>query len=1090
MPIIDNVNKKMAEALSNALETSDRVDICVGYFYFSGFKLLAQQLIDKKIRIIVGKELDPECIPDIVKYSRDRSVTLDSYCTRRPTTSEIKMRENYIDALVGFANDSDVLDSIENQDLFKIFISKLRDGSLEIRKTKEDYHGKFYLVYNKSQFSANGDFPGTHFMGSSNFTYSGLTGQMELNDVSRDADKFKELEKIFDEHWSSSKSIAIVDKNTSLDFIKMIKERVWIGHEPTPQEIYLRVLTEFYSSIENRNDISTPSAITNGLFFDLEYQYDAIKLGIDRINNIDGVIIADVVGIGKSIIASAIAHNLKLDTLIIAPPLLISQWEEYKVQFGILGPRVMSSGNMKAVYETYSYSSKPLLIIIDEAARFRNEDTDAYKMLHQICRCNPKNKILLITATPFNNSPKDIFALIKLFQTPGQSTIRSIDNLSMRFRDLIKRYTKLRRESRTLPKHELESELSFIEKEQRRFLEPVLIRRTRIDLQNITRYRKDLENQNIKFPDIVGPELLEYNLAETTDIYLETLDKISNPEGNHIFKGARYKPATYLTPEGSKNLIEKYGEGREGDLSTAHQNLADFMRVLLVRRFESSREAFRISLERMISNNIEILDWWNIKKVVPVMKKGALPDLDDFSQFDQEDGKDLEVQLQILRERKGLMEIPTSWIHSSFIEDVKTDIELLKGIHKKWFSKTLIQDPKITCIQQIIQKHLDDDPNRKIVIFSEYRDTVMYLFNQLEGLGIKRILFYTSSEASTLNRRIVSLNFDASRPKEKQEDEFSILICTDALSEGVNLNRAGAIINFDIPYNPTRVIQRIGRINRINKLMFPQIFIYNCFPTVVGEAETRIKSIATLKIRLINNVIGSDSRTLTPDEDLKSFFTDELATAQSKNEGQSWDVNHLEAYEKIRYDPPLMAKIKSIPRRTRIARRLGNVKSSGVVLFSKKGQSVIFTSSFGDRAEVLSAQNGLDIFEATENEIGIDNSDKFPSMFNAAKNKIMEKSPLPEITGRRSDAIKLLTLIASNTPYEAYCNDLIKIIGTYDDVSDGALKDISLCDPSDIEKCFEQVRLIIPESFIKNVLIKTDKTEDQVEIILLAEEFK
>ena len=161
---------------------------------------------------------------------------------------------------------------------------------------------------------------------------------------------------------------------------------------------------------------------------------------MDKLNKYNGAILADVVGLGKSIIASAVARNMDLKTdlktVIIAPPHLIPQWEEYKEEFGIRGSKVYSSGKIAEVYERYHDARDPMLYILDEAHRYRNEDTGDYKLLHQVCRSHPQNKILLLTATPFNNDPKDVFALIKLFQTPGQSTIRSVDNLSLRYREL------------------------------------------------------------------------------------------------------------------------------------------------------------------------------------------------------------------------------------------------------------------------------------------------------------------------------------------------------------------------------------------------------------------------------------------------------------------------------------------------------------------------------------------------------------------------------------------------------------------------------------------------------------------------------
>jgi len=1093
VPFIDNRNQTMLDALSNALETADSVDICVGYFYFSGFQLLANKLRDKKIRIIVGKELDPECIPEIVKYSRTQEVSLDKYGLRKSTNSQLQMRQNYLDALVGFVNDSDTFDNSDNELGFEMFISKLADGSLQIRKTIHDYHGKFYVIHNKKELSHRGDFPGTIFHGSSNFTYRGLSGQDELNDVSKEKVKFNDAMKIFEDQWSNSKSISIVDGSSSNDFIQELKKKLWIYQSPSPYNMYLRVLTEIYGNMESGSGIKTPSEITDGTFLDFQYQTDAIKFAIERINKLDGVIISDVVGLGKSIVASAVAFNLDLDTLIICPPHLIQQWEDYKVEFRIRGPRVMSSGNIKNVYETYSDSRKPLLILIDEAHRFRNEDTNDYKLLHQICRSNPNNKVILLTATPFNNSPKDIFALIKLFQTPGQSTIRSIDNLSLRFRELIKRYALLRKNLRTISKADLDRETREIAEEQRRYLEPVVIRRSRLDLQYVTRYRKDLEFQKIRFPEIVGPELLEYDLGDSTSLYLDTLEKISNPAKEACFKGARYMPATYILEKDKDKFIEKFGYELDGlDLTRAQTNIAEFMRKLLVMRFESSRDAFRISLHRMISNNYLILSWWNELGVVPIMKKGVLPDPSDFSMEDGELNDDFEEKLQFLREHKGLIEVPREWMNSTFVYDVQADTELLEQIRSKWFERELTIDPKIVCVEKIINDLLKVYPNRKIVIFSSYADTVKYVAGELLKSGIHNVLSYTSVDASKENRNILLSNFDASFPDNKQQDDYSILVCTDALSEGVNLNRAGVIINFDIPYNPTRVIQRIGRINRINRLMFPELHIYNCFPTVVGEQETRIKSISTLKICLINNVLGSDSRTLTPDEDVQSFFKDEFVKTEGAREELNWDAIHLEAYEQARANPALLEEAKRIPRRTRIARTTSQGAGNRAVVFSKKGQNTIFVSTeIGKVSELLSTQVGLSIFQAGEDEAGTDLTKNFPNLFGLALEKLSEKHPLPELRGRRSDALKLLealriTLSAS----EVYCSDLIKVISKYDDVSEGALKDIAQVDTSDLGKCYAEIRKIVPESFIRNVLERIQRMEDEADVVLLAEEFR
>ena len=173
--------------------------------------------------------------------------------------------------------------------------------------------------------------------------------------------------------------------------------------------------------------------------------------------------------------------------------------------------------------------------------------------------------------------------------------------------------------------------------------------------------------------------------------------------------------------------------------------------------------------------------------------------------------------------------------------------------------------------------------------------------------------------------------------------------------------------------------------------MFPQLHIFNCFPTVVGEQETRIKSISTLKIGLINNVIGSDSRTLTPEEDVQSFFKDEFARTEGSKEELNWDAIHLEAYEQAKASSPLMEEVNRIPRRTRIARHATERQDNRAIVFSKKGQNTLFVlTEAGKEAELLSTQSGLALFQAEESEVGAELTKDFPNLFGIAWEKLAE----------------------------------------------------------------------------------------------------
>lgn len=1083
----------MQDALRNALGTANRVDIAVGYFYFSGFEALAEALKDKQVRILVGMEVDPKCIPDIVQFSKEADEDLSRWQPRKPTRSSLGLKQNYTDALVGFLNDSDTFDDPVADKAFEIFVTKLQDGTLEIRKTLTDEHGKFYLVHNKPEASQNGDFPGTVFSGSSNMTYRGLVGQGELNDSYRDRSKFEEYEQRFQEMWDPSHSVAIADSHNKDQFIGELQSRVWKYHVPTPYHMYLRVLHEVFNH-EEKEEILSPSKITGGQFLDLKYQLDAIRMGLDRLSKFDGVIVADVVGLGKSIIASCIARNLDMTAVIVAPPHLIPQWEDYKEQFGIRGSRVFSSGSISQVHERYQASAQPILLILDEAHRYRNEDTNDYKLLHQVCRGNPDNKIVLLTATPFNNAPKDIFALVKLFQTPGQATIRSVDNLSLRFRDLIDRYRILRKDmARGLGQHKIDKEAEEIAEEQRRLIESVVIRRSRIDLKQIKRYRDDLARQKIDFAEVVGPELMEYDLGVLLDLYLETLVTISaRSEGNEGFIGARYKPATYIHDR--EAFLKQFGPDLdETDLRTAQSNLADFMKKLLVMRFESSKYAFKSTLDKMIQTNELVERWWEDLGLVPIMKKGQIPDPSDLLDYDEEDGEDhrgLEDELGSLKEQKGLISVPKELVDDKFITDVQKDTTLLREIRQKWFDDPAVrdEDPKTDDVAKRIHDLLAENPERKIVVFSTYADTVRYLADVLPKLGVDRLMRYTAADATAATRRVVKANFDASLPPDQQANDFDVLVATDALSEGYNLHRAGVVINYDIPYNPTRVIQRVGRINRINKKVYDRIYIFNSFPTAVGEAETRVKQISTLKMKLINAIVGSDTKTLTDDEQVRSYFKDEFEEAEASIETASWDAVHRDVYFKALADGAAMEIAMNIPRRSRVYRK--DRPDDGVIVFGKKGEQSIFTLAVdATDPEVVSAERAIPLFAAEASEEGFPVQDRFAPVFNKAKEKLFAKNPLPRIKGRRQDAIKILTAIKAAVPSaESYCADLIKVIRDYDDVSEGTLKDIAQVKLRNVETAFAELQKIVTVQFIRNVIDRAHRADEGAELLLLAEE--
>ncbi|MEG1509729.1 MAG: helicase-related protein, partial [Clostridia bacterium] len=1030
--IIDNKNKTLLDSIRNSLKQAESVDILTAFFYFSGFNVLADELKDKKIRILVGNTIDPSAINDLCKIVNDSpNESLEHYAVRGYSRlNNLQKKKSYIDGFIDLFNKSPLateFDNTDSQKIFKMFLDKIQNGTLEIRLTSETNHAKAYILTNKQEYSCFGDQKGVVFTGSSNFTYNGLRGQGEMNERFSDNVKYEEYLNSFEDLWQDSKAIDVCVNDGNDEFVSELKKKLWIFAKPTPYHIFVRILFELYSSLNN-SQIVTPNEISVGKFINLKYQIDAIKYGVDCINKNNGVIIADVVGLGKSIIASAIANNLDMRrTVIIAPPHLVEQWNDYQQDFGLRGVKVCSSGKIEDLYKTYASDPNPILYIIDEAHRYRNELSDNYQFLHQLTRSNAENKVILLTATPYNNRPQDLFALIKLFQTPSRSTINSVDNLSVRFHELIAKYNKLEKEGKKNLTPGIKEDLEKLSQQLRVLIDPVIVRRSRIDLKEVKEYADDLKQQDIHFPEVIGPELVEYDLCEMRDLYVSTLGHLSNN-----FICARYNPSAYLIdPEAFMHAYGGFFE--ETDIRLFQGNLAKFIRRLLVMRFESSKAAFRMTLDSILSSYENMKKWW-AKGYVPIKKKGYLPDpndeeieetINEINSMD-EDGIDIE------KIKKKAIPVPKEMFKDDFISAVESDIKLLTSIKNDWFvDKEVGVDPKYNKIKSKINELLAINSKRKIVVFSYFADTANYVKEQLETDGF-RVLLYTGGATKT-DRDIVRQNFDASYKAEDQKNDYDIIVATDALSEGFNLNRAGVIINYDIPYNPTRVVQRIGRINRINKQMFDAIYIYNFFPTDIGEQNTLIKGISTLKMLLINNIVGSDTKTLTPDETLQSYFKTQFEDADSSSSEKSWDNEFKNIYNSIKHNVTLQNAVMQIPERARIVRK--NCKDVCAISFAKRGNNTLFAiaDTKSNMAEVVPAEIVLKLFKAEMDEKSFEFDEALDKKFAVLRDEISKPYPKIKLDKRKSEALDNLQKLLAVCPAEKdYLNDLLEVIRIYD----------------------------------------------------------
>lgn len=1077
---ITNKDKFLSDIINGILPKTDAVDILVGYFYYSGYVQLSDNLKSKNIRILVGLDVDLQ----ITKHIRE----VENFRQSLPSRSNIK--EEYYKQFVKIFNDTDFLDTAEKLEQFKMFYGKIVDGSLEIRKTLEPCHSKMYLFAYNDQMNEDGELPGVVITGSSNLSYQGLTGRLELNARFNDKADYEEGHNIFEELWKDS--VVVVDKSNIDEWNDKVMEHIWYDKIYSPYLMYIRVLREYFS-IPTKEDLLTPFDITDAKYSNLKYQTDAVQMALNALDNHNGAIVADVVGLGKSIVASTIALNLKLRTIVVCPPHLCKQWEGYKDDFRFTAS-VFSAGKIEDAllhYEEHVKDNEQFLIIIDEAHRFRNEYTQDYALLHNLCL---GNKVLLLTATPFNNEPADIYSLIKLFQIPSRSTLKTVENLGAAFKNLIDKYRDLREAQKKgkTSEEKIKVEANNISKGIRSIIGPLVVRRSRLDLQEIDEYADDLKQQNIQLVIPNDPTELTYDLSNLRDLYLNTLDRISKSKGPkddvYRYKAARYSPILYVHEEMKEKLAKELEDktGVKFNLLIGRQgNLSDFMRHMLVSRFESSVAAFQSSLGYMIQSSEHILKWVEKRGKIPVYKKGNLPDVSDFYDTSDDDWEEIQGVFDKY-EAKGFFEIDMKYIKNDFIEDVNADIQLLKNLREQWFGSdnTIHFDPKLDSFIDIVRDKIMNDPLRKLIVFSEYADTVNYLGDALQGAGLP-VMKYTSTDATQTNKDRIRANFDAGLKPSMQQNDYHILVATDAISEGYNLHRAGAIFNYDIPYNPTRVIQRIGRINRINKKVFDELYIYNYFPTDVGEAETRTKEISTLKMAMIHAIMGEDTKALTKDEEVQSYFKERYRKEFERSEEKSWDTPYRKLLNELK-GTEAYSEALNMPHRARTARNIEKPKQ-GVLMFGKKGNDFVFKiGSMSDAPVMISAEEALSLFAAERKEEPVDLSKDFDEVYQKVKSALFSS----DIKDRNEKdllnaASKIKVFLKNQLLPKDYLLDLLSVIKA-DALSGFEIRFINQLALKDVAQLPQK----ITEEYLARIILTQNRADDSEETLILSEELQ
>lgn len=1070
---ITNTDILMSEIISNILPATSQFDILVGFFYFSGFQWIYKELWDKKLRILIWMDTELKIVNSVLKTNEI------NFSTASKTDTIKQIKELF--------NKTDLLDNLDWVEAIKIYINKIIDGTLEIRKTIDPNHAKLYLFEHEWIYSHGGTLPWTVISWSSNLTFSGLSWGFEYNTIDRDPDNYRNAKEIFDDIWDNH-SITITTWWEKDDLVRVLKTETWLKLTE-PYLCYIRLLSEYFKDEER---IKTPSDLTWEKFWNLEYQIDAIKKGLKIINEHNWVIIADVVWLGKSVIWSTLIWNLQRleensKAIIICPPHLEDGWNDYKRDFN-LKVEIFSSGKIeKALEYDINDIHKASVILIDEAHKYRNSDTNDYWKLHQLCQWK---KVILLSATPFNNEPNDIFNLIKLFQIAWNPTIHTTNWLIQDFKDLQNKYLEIRKEEKEKNVDEKTSSLKLkhLAENIRQLIGPVVVRRSRVDLYEIESYRDDLKSQWFEFSKVEDPREIKFDLWDIEKLYINTLESLVENDNDWTalnFSGARYRALTYI----AKTSIDKYQSEIEENLwyeyallEWRQKNMPFFIRRLLVSRFESSMFAFKKTLSSIIASYENIKNYLQVLGWIPVMKKWSLPEVDDF--FDEEwiliDEEVNKVKELIIK--KEWILIMKNDLDPGFMKDLESDLEFLKWLKQKW--DQIKNDPKLDSFAFKLKELHKENTNRKIVVFSMFADTVDYLKSHLW----EKVLVVTWKSKTEELKKDIKLNFDAWVELSRQKNDFDILLWTDAISEWYNLHRAWIIINYDIPYNPTKVIQRIWRINRINKKVYDTLYVYNYFPSLVWEDYISTKRISRLKIRMIATVLWVDVKTLTWEEEIGSFYKKVIEDDKNTNEDRSWDSEYLNDYKKAITDKDLLQKIGNIPQRTKIL-RINKKWVSWVLLFAKKRSNLIFyfLNTKNDSISPITIKEAFELFKAEKEEKSMEVSKSFYLNYERLKEEIKKTWSESNMNTQQKKAFENAMNLFEQT-WDNYYKLLSEVIRL------GALplvymKQIRKITQSSWEKDSKNIRQNISEEYLKWIIDFSKSFSEETLDLIISEEF-
>ncbi|MBD3750498.1 MAG: DEAD/DEAH box helicase family protein [Sphingobacteriales bacterium] len=962
-------------------------DALVGYFRASGYFRI-RPFLDKvpHIRILVGINIDKmlaDAQKEGLEFFKNHEKTKEDFIKKIQEDIE---KANY---------DKDTEKGILQ------FIDDLIEKKIQIKAHPEKkIHAKVYILRPEP---FNQHTPATAITGSSNLTDAGLGGgnfyNYEFNvqlteypDVKFATDEFEKL-------WAESVDILPVD-------IQNIKKETYLNEEITPFELYIKLLTEYFGKNIDYDPDSMGDLPQN--FKKLSYQVDAVNEGFNMLLKHNGFLLADVVGLGKTVIAAMVAKKFLMQNgrdntkiLIVYPPAVEKNWKNTFKDFQLdKYTKFITNGSLEKILEGHQdYWNKEDydLIIVDEAHKFRNYLTGAFQNLQLICKSPRANKglidglqkkVILVSATPLNNRPDDIFYQIQMFQDARQSTL-PITNLTSFFAPLMEQYKTLKR----FDELDVNKLRTIYGKIRKNVIEPITIRRTRTDLENIPEYKTDLDEQGIKFPKVDPPKKVEYLMDEKlnelfhkTVFYLTDEDKL---------KYSRYQAIAGLKQE----IQDKYYENAE----TVSKSLAFIMKTQLIKRLESSFYAFKKSLGNFQTATDRMIEMFENNKVF------IAPDTNVNKLLDKGwSEEDIEKEIERLSEENPKNQtFKSADFKDGFIESLKKDSKLIKELVKGW--NAIENDPKMDVfIAQLTKQFLNKKTNveGKLVIFSESKDTVDYLAKALEDAGRKDVLVISAANRKQMYDTIVT-NFDANWVTDKQVNEYNIIITTEVLAEGVNLHRSNVIIHYDTPWNSTKLMQRIGRVNRIGTKA-SAIYNYVFYPSAQGDSQIRLNKTAFMKIQAFHTAFGEDNQVFSTEEilDEVKLFSGTYKEEEDERLKFLYFLRHFKKANRAWFD-----KIKKLPLKSRAGRSTTDIKKpelqNGTAAFLKTDKKFEFYwVDSNNQPKEITPIEAFKIFSADEKEKNApliethhEHVNKALEHFETLEHKIAQSQTDPEALG-------------------------------------------------------------------------------------------